>query len=295
MPGTSNSAPPRSYLYVPADRPEMLARAAGRGADALIIDLEDAVAAGQKESARRALAQWLTGQPDLRCELWIRINPGAARRDITDAVVRHVTGVVIPKAEPQTVAEVHAVLSACEDAAGVTVGRTQTLPLIESARGLQSAAETAATPRVARLGFGEADLAADLGMAPGPRGDEFTSLRVQIVVASAAASIGAPVGPAATDYRDLAALRDSTQALLRQGFRARTAIHPAHISTINSAFTPSPAEVARARRLLAAFDEATRRGDGVIADERGRMVDVAVIRSARETLARAAREPADPQ
>jgi citrate lyase subunit beta/citryl-CoA lyase len=287
----SGNAPPRSYLYVPADRPDMLARAAGRGADALIVDLEDAVAAGSKENARRTLAQWLAGQPDLRCELWLRINPGAASHDITEAVVAQVTGVVVPKAEPQILAEVHTVLCACERAANVTVGRTQTLPLIESARGLQLAAQTAATPRVARLGFGEADLAADLGVAPG--GEEFTSLRVQVVVACAAAGIGAPVGPAATDYRDLAALRDSTQALLRQGFRARTAIHPAQISTINSVFTPSAEEVERARRLLAAFDQAARRGDGIIADERGRMVDAAVIRSARETLARAAREPTD--
>lgn len=289
----SSSAPPRSYLYVPADRPGMLAGAAGRGADALIVDLEDAVAAGRKESARRTLAEWLAGQPELQCELWLRINPGAAGQDITSAVAAQMTGVVIPKAEPQALAEVHAALSASERAAGMTVGHTQTLPLIESARGLLAAAEIATTPRVARLGFGEADLAADLGMAPGSRGEEFTALRVQVVVASAAAGIGAPVGPAATDYGDLAALRDSTQALLRLGFRARTAIHPAQVSTINSVFTPSAAEVAQASRLVAAFDEAVRRGDGVITDERGRMVDVAVIRSARETLARAARESAE--
>lgn len=289
----TSSAPPRSYLYVPADRPGMLAGAAGRGADALIVDLEDAVAVARKESARRTLAGWLAGEPELQCELWLRINPGAASHEITDAVVRQVTGVVIPKAEPEALAEVHAVLCACERAAGVTAGHTQTLPLIETARGLLAAAEIAAAPRVARLGFGEADLAADLGIAPGPGGEEFTSLRLQVVVASAAAGIGAPAGPAATDYHDRAALRDSTGALLRLGFRARTAIHPAQVPTINSVFTPSADEVARAKRLVAAFDEAARRGDGVITDERGRMVDVAVIRSARETLARAALEPGE--
>ncbi|HUZ23297.1 MAG TPA: CoA ester lyase [Streptosporangiaceae bacterium] len=291
---TDVAAGARSYLYVPADRPDRLARATARGADALILDLEDAVPPAGKHRARGVLADWLAGQDDPGCELWVRINPGLAEADIAAVVTPWVTGVVVPKAEPALLAEIDRLLTAHERAVSAPVGRTGALPLIETARGLLSAAAVAAAPRVARLGIGEADLAADLGLQPGPGREELIPLRLQIVVASAAQGIGAPVGPASLDYKDRDGLRESTQSLLRLGFRARTAIHPAQVATVNDVFTPAPAEVARARRLVAAFEEAVRGGIGVTTDEEGRMVDVAVIRAAREVLARARSSPGQP-
>lgn len=200
---------------------------------------------------------------------------------------RALTGVVVPKAAPELLAQVSQLLTAQEQALGMAEGQFMVLAMIETARALLSLPEIASAPRVTRLGIGEADLAADLGLQPGSGQEELIPLRLQVVTASAALGLAAPAGPTSLDFRDLAGLRESTQALLRIGFRARTAIHPAQIAVINEVFTPSPAETARARRLVAAFEASLRGGAGVTTDEDGRMVDVAVVRAAREVLARA--------
>ena len=283
------SALPRSYLYVPADQPDRLAKAAGRGADALIADLEDAVAPSAKAAARATVRDWLSAraQEPTAPPAWLRVNAEQADLDIAQAVGRGLAGVVVPKAEPALLGEVDALLTARERELGLPHGTFGIQPLIETAAGLLTAAAVAAAPRVVRLGMGEVDLAAELGLRPGADGHELAALRLQVVVASAAAGIAAPVAPVSPDFRDLAALRDSTQALFRLGFRARTAIHPAQVPVINEVFTPAPAEVRRARRLVAAFHQSEQTGLGVLLDDRGRMVDLAVVRSARDTLARA--------
>lgn len=285
MPSPARGA--RSYLYVPADRQDRLARAAARGGDALILDLEDAVPVAGKDQARELLAGWLARQRDPGCQLWVRINPATVAADIAATVTPAVAGVVVPKADPALLTEIGGLLAARERAEGVAAGRFGLLPIIETARGLQAATAVAQAPRVVRLGLGEADLAADLGLQLSRERAELLPLRMEVVVASAAAGITAPVAPTSTDFRDLAALRDSTRALLALGFRARTAIHPAQLPVINEVFTPSAAEIARASRLVAAFEAAERGGAGVFTDEDGAMVDVAVVRAAREVLARA--------
>lgn len=281
----------RSYLYVPGDRPDHLARAGARGADALILDLEDSVPVTGKARARQLLAGWLAAQAGAG-EWWVRINPHLAGADIAATVAPPVRGVVVPKADPALLNDVDHVLTTRERALGLDPGHFQMLPFVETAQGLLAAASLAAAPRVVRLGIGEADLAAGLGIQAGPGDAEVVPLRLQIVVASAAAGIAAPVGPVFLDYADLAGLRESAQAMLRLGFRAGSAIHPAQVATINAVFTPAGAEVTQARRLVAAFEEAERGGRGVITDERGRMIDAAVIRAARDILARA--QPAEP-
>lgn len=288
MPDLAAAGAVRSYLYVPGDRPELLARAASRGADALILDLEDAVPVAAKERARQALADWLAEPPGTACELWVRVNPGLAGDDISAAVTPQVTGVVVPKAEPALLSHIDRLLAEREQAVGVSHGRFRLLPLIETAHGLLSASSVAAAPRVARLGIGEADLAAELGIQPGPARSELVPLRLQIVVASAAQGIAPPVGPTSLDFRDLAGLRDSTAGLLRLGFRARSAIHPAQVATINEVFTPAEADLARARAIVAAFEAAQGQGSGITVAEDGTMLDLAVVRAARETVARAA-------
>ena len=161
------------------------------------------------------------------------------------------------------------------------------LALIETAAGLLAAPAIAAADRVVRLGIGEVDLAAELNLRLSPGREEMTPLRLQIVVSSAAAGIAPPVAPVATDVRDLGALRQTTDAALRLGFRARTAIHPAQLAVINAVFTPSAEEVSRARQLVTAFERAEALGTGVITGEDGEMIDLAVVRSAREVLGRA--------
>jgi ribokinase len=280
------TALPRSYLYVPGDRPDRLAKAAARGADALIADLEDAVAPVRKAVARDTVRHWL---PSSHGEIWLRINADRADLDIAEVVSDRIAGVVVPKAEPSLLADVNDLLAARERSLGLPPGTIRVLPLIETAAGLLSVAAIAAAPRVVRLGIGEADLSAELRLRPDPDADELTSLRLQVVVASAAGRIGPPVAPMSADFRDLAALRTSTHALRRIGFQARTAIHPAQLPVINEVFTPSAVEVASARRLVALYETAERAGAGVTTDDTGRMVDVAVVRTARETVALASR------
>ncbi len=293
----ASPATARSYLYVPGDRADRLAKAASRGADALIVDLEDSVARAAKDQARQTTREWLAGQrpsgqrpggqrPGGPAQLWLRINRDLADADI-DVVSAAVTGLVVPKAEPALLAVIDGLLTRREQALGLDAGRLAVQPLIETAAGLLEVAAVAGAPRVARLGIGEADLAAELGLRPGPAREELAPIRLQVVIASAARGIAAPVGPTATDFRDLDALRATSEALLRLGFRARTAIHPAQLPVINEVFTPSADEVERARRLVAALDEAERGGAGVTVAEDGTMLDVAVVRSAREVLARA--------
>jgi citrate lyase subunit beta/citryl-CoA lyase len=253
----------------------------------LILDLEDSVPLQNKASARDLVARWLSQRPAAAGQLWVRINSTSPEADIESAVVAGVTGVMVPKAEPELLARVGQLLSAREESLLLAPGTLRTIPLIETARGLLAAAELARTPRVLRLAIGRADLAGELGLAVDPEGDEFRPLLLQLVVVSAAADIAPPVAPTSTDFRDLGALRDSTERLLNLGFRGRSAIHPAQLETINAVFTPAAAAVARAERLVATFEAAERAGAGVITDDDGRMVDVAVVRSARELLSRA--------
>ncbi|WP_346232203.1 CoA ester lyase [Parafrigoribacterium mesophilum] len=287
MESAPRSRSPRSYLYVPGDQEGRLSGASGRGADALILDLEDSVPMQNKAGARELVAGWLAHRSAPSGELWVRINSTSPEPDIAAVVLAGVTGVMIPKAEPELLQKIDQLLSDREHSLQLRPGTVRVIPLIETARGLLAAVEQARMPRVLRLAIGRADLAGELGLGVDPEGDEFRPLLLQIVVASAAAGIAAPVAPTSTDFHDLGALRDSTQRLLNLGFRGRSAIHPAQLETINAVFTPSADAVERAERLVAAFDAADRAGSGVITDEDGRMVDVAVVRSARELLSRA--------
>lgn len=280
------SRAPRSYLYVPGDRPDRLAKAAQRGADALILDLEDAVAAPAKAGAREAVCAFLSDAP-AGPQWWVRVNAESVAEDVAAVVGPRLSGVMLPKSEPDLVAELDRALTAAESTAGLPHGSVAVIALIESARGLVAAEQVAAGPRVVRMGLGEADLAGELGLQPGPDREEFWPLRSRIVVASAAAGIMPPMGPVETAVRDADRLAVTTGLLLRQGFRARTAIHPAQVPVINEAFTPSAEELTAAREILDRLAGAQAEGAGVAVTADGRFIDEAVARSAREILARA--------
>ncbi|WP_433361084.1 HpcH/HpaI aldolase/citrate lyase family protein [Streptosporangium sp. CA-115845] len=273
----------RSALYVPGDQPEKLAKALGRGADSLIVDLEDAVLPVHKEAARAAVATWLRGLGPDGPEIYVRVNPGEAGHDDLRAVaLPGVHGVCVAKTESAAELEaVAAVLSVAEAAEGLPDGSIAVCPLLESAGAILAASEIARAPRVARLQIGEADLRADLGVESGPDERELLWARSQVVLASAAARLAPPLAPVSTDFRDLDALRVSTFALKRLGFRGRACIHPAQVAVVNEVFTPSEEELDRARDLIARFEAS---GSGVVTDARGQMVDEAVVRAARRLL-----------
>ena len=254
----------RSYLYVPGHRPDRFAKAAASGADAVIVDLEDAVEAHAKREARAAAAAWLDEPPPV--PVWVRVNndPALLGDDLAMAAGSRAAGVVIPKADP----------AAC-DRAGVAVQA-----LIETAAGVRALDRIAAHPRVVRLALGEADLCAELGMVPSPDGRELWAIRSGVVVASAAAELGAPVGPAPTDLGDDEALERTSRQLYRQGFGGRSVLHPRQVAVVNAAFGPRAADVDRARRVLEAHAAAG--GGPAVVD--GEFVDSATVRLARRTL-----------
>ncbi|NOY55410.1 MAG: CoA ester lyase [Actinobacteria bacterium] len=285
----------RSYLYVPGNAPRMFAKASDRGADALIFDLEDAVPPAAKASSRNLVSAWLQERgPDVTPPAWVRVNPirGLMEDDIATVVHPGLAGLYVPKAEdPDTLEEIAAFLDDLEKERATS--SILLAPIIESAAGLQAVSELAAARRVSHLAMGEADLAADLGISASEDEREWISIRIQVVIASAAAGIQPPSGAARIDIADLDGLRTSSERLYRLGFRARSAVHPSQVPVINDVFTPSRAEVAAARRVVELYEDALSHESGVVLDDRGRMIDEAVVRSAREVLTRAERISAD--
>lgn len=273
----------RTWLYVPGDRPERIAKAAAladdRRPDALILDLEGAVAPSAKPAARAAVAEALAGWADDAPPAWVRVNadPDLCRADVEAVAAAGPAGIVLPKATAASVAHLDALLTRHD------VPTLPVVALIESAQGLLDAPDLARHPRVRNLALGEVDLAADLGVT---RPDDATMLplRLQVVVAAAAAGSPAPTGPVSTAVRDLDGLAASSAELRRLGFGGRSAIHPDQVPIVQAAFRPTSDELAAAERLVAAYDDALARGDGVVVDDDGRMVDEAVVRRARLLL-----------
>jgi citrate lyase subunit beta / citryl-CoA lyase len=281
----------RSHLYVPGDRAEMVKKAGLRGADALIIDLEDAVALSHKDNARSIVAAALASGIEGAGEIWIRVNSPSVRdgaetlADLEVAVTEGVAGVLVAKVDtPDEIATVVAEIERLEHARSLP-GTLMLGAMVESATGLAACEAIARSRRVARFQAGEADLAASLGIEVADDELEMLPIRHRIVAAAAAAGIDPPTGPVSIDIANLDRLAVSTLRLRRLGFAGRAVIHPAQIPIVHAAFTPSPEALARARHLVATFEAAVTDGTGVIVDAEGRMIDEAVVLSARRVLA----------
>lgn len=257
----TNHSAHRSFLFVPGNRPERFARALSSGADAVIVDLEDAVAPSEKDIARENVRSWLNPERPV----YIRINGKGTPWFEEDAqLARHrgVRGVVLPKAE--RAADV-------SDLVALTKRRIAVFPLIESAAGMLNALEIAKAPFVQRLIFGTLDFGADTGIATD--GDELDVFRGQLSILCKVAGIGAPIDgvtPAIDDDRQLKA--DTVNAR-RWGFSGKLCIHPKQIATVSRCFIPSEAEHEWAIRVLQAFEDAN--GAAVAVD--GKMVDRPVV------------------
>jgi citrate lyase subunit beta/citryl-CoA lyase len=278
----------RSFLYVPGDQPTKLARAQKVAGDAIIADLEDGVAPANKDLARDSVSQWLaTLQGQGGCsQVWVRINSGGVGRlDIAAVTSPSLAGVVLPKAEADTVADLGRVLDEAEKTADLPAGSVRIIPLIETARGIVDLLPIATSQRVARLAIGEVDLTSELGITASDDGRELIGIRTQLVVANAAAQLPPPIGPVFLAVRDLDLLRKSSRELRRLGFGARQAIHPAQVPIIEEAFTPTMTEIEHARELIASHGHFVAAGTGVFVTPSGLMVDEAVIRAARRIVA----------
>jgi citrate lyase subunit beta / citryl-CoA lyase len=268
---------PRTYLFVPGNRPDRFGKALASGADAVVLDLEDAVAAEGKDAAREAVRAWVAdATPADRAKVVVRTNdlgsPHAAA-DLAAAAEAGITAIMLPKTESAD--DVATVRSAAPDVA--------VLALVESARGIAAAEEIAAVPGVVRLVFGTLDYALDLDLEIDDASDGLSYAAGRLAVASRCAGIATPVGGVTPQLGDEARLLADLAWSRRHGLGAKLCIHPAQVAAIHAALAPTTQAVERARRVLEADA-----GSPGAAQLDGRMIDRPVVLAARRTLARAA-------
>lgn len=262
--------PPRSLLFVPADRPERFAKAAASGADAVIVDLEDAVAPASKSAARDGLADRLATPASIVLRINGRDTPWFDD-DLRAAAHPGVAAVMCPKTGSAD--DIAAVRARC---AGKPV-----LALIETAAGMAGLGTIAASPGVARLVFGSIDFQLDMDIEDDD--EALRPYRAQLVLASRVAGLPAPVDGVTTAMGDADALARDARRARASGFGGKLCIHPAQVAGVNAAFAPSPEQLAWARRVVAATQAS--RGAAVAVD--GRMVDAPVFARACRLLAAA--------
>lgn len=269
----------RSFLYVPGDRSDRVAKALDAEADAILIDLEDAVALSAKDAARNVAVNSLRSPTGNGSQVWVRINAGEIGRLDAAALATEparLGGVVLAKCDD---------LDWLDEIASAIPAPVALSPLIESARGIRRLDVLCAHPRVTQCHLGEIDLLAELG-AHGDAGPELLGYAyAELLYASAAAGIFPPIGGVYAAFRDLDGFGADSARLAQLGFAGRPAIHPSQVPVINAAFRPSADELVTATALVVSYDEALARGQGAVTDEQGRMVDEAVVRRARRLLA----------
>ncbi|MDT0318860.1 HpcH/HpaI aldolase/citrate lyase family protein [Streptomyces millisiae] len=285
--------PLRSMLFVPGNRTEWLPKAAAAGADAVVLDLEDAVAEADRPAATERVAAAVAAAAEPATALFVRIPPldgwpAAAR---LRAVARTgLAGVVLPKvSDAEQVRLADRLLGWCEQEHGLAPGTFALVPLLETARGLRSAFEIAgAVPRVGYAGALTApggDVARAVGYRWSPEGTETRELRSRVLLDVRAAGVAHPVGGLWTRIADLTGLRAFAEQNRALGYAGMMAIHPSHVPVINEVFSPSAAELARCARLVAAVAAGRAAGSGAVVFE-GEMVDEAMAATARALLAR---------
>jgi citrate lyase subunit beta/citryl-CoA lyase len=288
----------RTLLFAPGSRPELLIKAQGSGADALIFDLEDSVASNAKDEARANVATALAQR--LKKPTYLRIhNPRAGDFNSDLAILSmagdltQVMGVVVPKAErPDELQAVAAVLAELEAGNGLPANRLAIVPLIETCLGLRNTYDLCvASPRVMGVALAsaeEGDFMVDLGGRWTPHGRALAYPRGKMVVDARAAGIQWIVDGVFMNLQDLDALRAECLLARELGCAGKMAIHPSQVEVMHEVFTPSAEEIEHARGLLAAFREGEARGLGAVR-YRGMMVDYANVRLAERTLALAGR------
>jgi citrate lyase subunit beta/citryl-CoA lyase len=280
---------PCSMLFVPADTDRFLAKAGQRGADALILDLEDAVARPAKAGARANLATFVPRlQASAGVPVYVRVNnePDLLAADLEAAVAAGPDGLLVPKIETAAqVVQLDADLRQLEQRFGREVGGIRVIALLESPLAICNAQAIAqASQRLRGLLFGTEDFGAAMGIASTPEG---MTLPAQLLALAAAASGLQPMGLPGTvaEFTDLDAYRSVALKARAIGMRGSICIHPAQVAVINEVFGGTAAEADDARRLLAVFDASVAQGRGAVAHE-GRMIDEPIAIKARRFLAR---------
>ncbi|MCP3999254.1 MAG: CoA ester lyase [bacterium] len=280
---------PRSYLFAPGGNQRILDKVFTAGADAVVLDLEDAVAPAAKAAARETLRTNLeslspTGQPPI----WVRINPvgsGMWRDDLAAAVGPWLSGIRIPKAQdPDAIEKVADFLALREAAAGMETGSVALTLTVESALGVRNCHELAQCDRVTNLCFGNVDFLADIGARDAEDGLAAIYAHSRVVLASRVAGIRPPIAPVLTRLDDVDALRASTERFRSLGFFGRSCIHPKQLPIIHEVFTPTADDVAEAQEIVAAYERGLEDDSGSEVTKSGQFVDIAVVKRAQAVI-----------
>ena len=278
----------RSLLFVPGNRAEMLAKAAGAAADVLLPDMEDSVPDAEKAAARETVAAFLPRLAGSGKLIVPRVNSlatGWMEADLEAVVGPAIFGISVGKIEaPGDVSAISKRLSELETRAGLEAGRLKLIPWIETARAIVHCYEIlTASARIAGAAFGAEDFTNDMGVER--IDEEWQLLHARAALCTAARAAGVPaLDTPYFKFRDLDGLRASSIAGKQLGFKGRFAIHPGQIATINECFAPSAAELEHARCVVAAYEEAERQGRASTSLD-GRVIDVPVVKRARALLA----------
>ena len=279
----------RSLMFVPVLAERFIAKAHTRGADALILDLEDSIIPSKKAEARAAIAAAVPRVAQNGADVVVRINRPLelAVPDIEAAVMPGVSALMLPKVMgPEHVRLLAELVTEREHQLGMEIGHTRLLVLIETVAALPHLFAMAAEPRMAGMSVGGEDFATDMGATPSA--DSMYVFAMQGLAACRAAGI-LPMGSMGqlAKIDDLESYRAGLKRGRELGFTTASCIHPAHVPIINEEYGASDAEIDRARRLLAAFEVAKANGEGAVAFE-GSMVDLPIVIRAERLLARAA-------
>jgi citrate lyase subunit beta/citryl-CoA lyase len=278
----------RSMMFVPVNVDKFVDSAHTRGADVIILDLEDSILPKDKERARTLVSGAAPKVARAGADVFVRINRPwrLCLRDLEAVVSKEICALMLPKTESADhVHMVAEVLDELEAERGLPQGHTRLVTMIESAAAFFRAQEIAAShSRVVALTLGAEDFALSVGMVPEAEGLFYP--KQQIVIAARAAGV-LPLGFIGTvaDFKDLDAFRATVRRSRRLGFTGASVIHPSQIAILNAEFRPAPEEVQLARKVVAAFEAAAGGSQGAIQVD-GKMVDIPVVERARGTLAR---------
>jgi citrate lyase subunit beta/citryl-CoA lyase len=277
----------RSLIFVPGIRENMIEKARGFAADVIVLDLEDSVPPAEKEQARQIVRRSIPTLAALGHTVHVRVNPvgsGLTRDDLAAVVCPELSGICLPKVESaQDIRDIDVLIREQEMEHGVKPGTLALIPAVESARGVLRCEEICrASTRLTAVTLGADDYTADLGVHRTREGRELDYARQVMVVCARAADIQALDTPFA-DFRDEEGLVRESEWVRSLGFKGKYLIHPSQIGPVNRVFRPSEEEVAYARRVVEAFEEALARGEGAVQVD-GRMVDAPVAKRARALI-----------
>ena len=277
----------RSMLFTPGNSMRMIQKAGTLGADAIILDLEDAVPMADKETARIFVRDSIEDLSVKGSDLLVRVNAlttGLTEQDLEWVVQKGLVGIVLPKVESRDeVLEIARLMDEQGKKKGVEPASQLLIPILETAKGVLNAHEIAtASQRVIAVAFGAIDFARDMGISLSREGAELLYARSRIAISARAAGVAAIDTPW-IDIADKEGLVQEAKMARQLGFRGKLLIHPSQIEPVNRVFSPSESEVEYAKKVVEAFQRAEARGLGAISLE-GKMIDIANFRQAEELL-----------